>query len=347
MRVYRVLVVDDSLLMRQIIKDIVNSDKSFIVVGEAADGAEAIEKFRQLDPDIVTLDIEMPKINGLISLQQMLRIKPVPVIIISAYSKAGSKIALKALEFGAFDIVEKPSGSISMDIARKKDEILQKMACGIKADIQRLINEISEVEDRSGKKSEKRDRAANLVAIASSTGGPKSLMDIIPKIHSNINAGIAVVQHMPSGFTKSFSERMNSLSHLNVFESFDNCVLKNGDCAIAQGGMHMVFDEDGVIHHSDDPPYHSVKPAADIMMLSAVKHFKGRIIGVVLTGMGKDGSEGVFIINKMGGTNIAESKETSVVFGMPKAAIETGKVDFVLDRNRIASKIEELADEMD
>ncbi|MGE3062395.1 MAG: chemotaxis-specific protein-glutamate methyltransferase CheB [bacterium] len=346
MKVYRVLVVDDSLLMRQIIKDIVNSEKSFIVVGEAADGAEAIEKFKQLDPDIVTLDIEMPKINGLISLQQILKIKPVPVIIISAYSKVGSKIALKALEFGAFDIVEKPSGSISIDIAVKKEEIIQKMICGIKADISRLLHEFTGLSDKSDKKIRQTEKASNLIAIASSTGGPKSLMDIIPRIQSNINAGIAVVQHMPAGFTRSFSERMNSMSNLNVYESFENCVLRNGDCVIAQGGKHTVFDEDGIIHLSDDPPYHSVKPAADIMMLSAVKHFKERIIGVVLTGMGKDGSEGVFIINKMGGTNIAESKETSVVFGMPKAAIETGKVDFILDRDKIARKIEELANEM-
>ncbi|MDD3803592.1 MAG: chemotaxis-specific protein-glutamate methyltransferase CheB [bacterium] len=347
MRVYRVLVVDDSLLMRQILKDIINTEKSFMVVGEAADGAEAIEKFKQLDPDIVTLDIEMPKINGLISLQQIIKIKPVPVIIISAYSKAGSKIALKALEFGAFDIVEKPSGSISINIAEKKEEILQKMSVAVKSDINRIVRQFSEAKEKSGKKSLQRENAVNLVAVASSTGGPKSLMDVIPKIRAEINAGIAVVQHMPAGFTKSFSERLNSMSELNVYESYENCIIKNGDCVIAQGGSHMIFDEDGVIHQSDDPPYHSVKPSADIMMLSAVKHFKNRIIGVVLTGMGKDGSEGVFIINKMGGANIAESKETSVVFGMPKAAIETGKVDFILDKDKIARKIEELADEME
>jgi len=343
----KVLIVDDSILMRQIIKGMVNSDKSFIIVGEAADGAEAIEKFKILDPDIVTLDIEMPKINGLISLQQMLRIKTVPIIIISAYSATGSKIALKALEFGAFDIIEKPSGSISIDITDKKDEILQKMHCAVKSNLNRILQSLIISSDKIREKVRQKTTAANLVAIASSTGGPKTLMEIIPQIKSNINAGISIVQHMPAGFTKSFSERLNSMSNLNVFESYDNCLLKNGDCVIAQGGRHIVFDENGVIHISNDPPYHSVKPAADIMMLSAIKHYKNRIIGVVLTGMGKDGSEGVFIINKMGGINIAESKETSVVFGMPKAAIETGGINFVLDRDKIAEKIEELTYEMD
>jgi two-component system chemotaxis response regulator CheB len=347
LKINRVLVVDDSLLMRQILKDIINSDKAFMVVGEAADGAEAIEKFRILDPDIVTLDIEMPKINGLISLQQILRIKPVPVIIVSAYSKAGSKIALKALEFGAFDIVEKPSGSISLDITEKRDEILQKMQCALKSNISRLFQSSSAVAERVGGKAKQETNAVNLVAVASSTGGPKSLMEIIPRIKPELNAAVAVVQHMPAGFTKSFSERLNTMSGLNVFEAYENCGLKNGDCIIAQGGKHMIFDESGIVHLSDDPPYHSVKPAADIMMLSAVRYFRKRIIGVILTGMGKDGSEGVFIIKKMGGTNIAESKDSSVVFGMPKAAIDTGSVDFIMDKDRISEKIEELTDEMD
>lgn len=346
MKIFKVLVVDDSVLMRQILKDIINSDKSFIVVGEAGDGAEAIEKFKILNPDIITLDIEMPKINGLICLQQILKIKILPIIIISAYSKQGSKIALKALEFGAFDIIEKPSGSISIDLSAKKDEILQKLHSAVNSNLQKLFKESSYEEDSFVKKAANRNNAKNLIAIAASTGGPKSLMEILPKISGNINAGIAVVQHMPQGFTKSFSERINGMCSLNVFESYENYVLKDGDCVIAQGGKHIVFDSEGVMHHSDDPPYHSVRPSADIMMLSAVKKFGRRIIGVVLTGMGKDGSEGAYIIKKLGGSNIAESKETSVVFGMPKSAIETGAVDYIMNREDIAKKIEELADEI-
>ncbi|MEO0288190.1 MAG: chemotaxis response regulator protein-glutamate methylesterase [candidate division WOR-3 bacterium] len=343
MKKFKVLVVDDSVLIRRILKDIINSDEEFEVVGEASDGLEAIDKIREFDPDIVTLDIEMPKVNGLIALQHILRIKSLPVLIVSSYTKTGSKIALKALELGAIDVVEKPS---SLDYKDKKNEILMKLKTGIKANLVNLNQAVLETEKSEKVFSEKRVEATKLVAIASSTGGPKSLMDIIPKIKSDINGAIAIVQHMPAGFTKSFAERLDSISNLNVFESYDNCKLLNGDCVIAQGGKHMVFDENGYIIHTDDPPYHSVRPSADIMMISAVKYFKNRIIGVVLTGMGKDGSEGVKIIKKMKGKNIVESKESALIYGMPKSAEETGAVDFVLDRKDIAKKIEELLNEI-
>jgi len=344
---FKILVVDDSILMRQIMKDIILSDKSFVIAGEAQDGADAIEKFKLLKPDAVTLDIEMPKINGLICLQQIMRIRPVPVLIVSAYSKTGSKIALKALEYGAFDIVEKPSGSISIDLDRKKDEILMKLNMAVKSNMERFreVKEIAEITKKLARSKAK--RAERLVAIAASTGGPKSLMDIIPKLGSELKAAISIVQHMPAGFTRSFSERINSVSHLNVFESVENVILNEGDCIIAQGGRHMIFDQDGIIRHNDDSPYHSVRPSADIMMLSSIRYFRGRIIGVVLTGMGKDGSEGVSMIKKMGGINIAESQESSVVFGMPKSAIDSGSVDFVLNREEIPKKIEELINEME
>ncbi|MEO0281623.1 MAG: chemotaxis response regulator protein-glutamate methylesterase [candidate division WOR-3 bacterium] len=343
MKKFKVLVVDDSALIRRILKDIINSDEDFEVVAEASDGLEAIDKIREVDPDIVTLDIEMPKVNGLIALQHILGIKSLPVLIVSSYTKTGSKIALKALELGAIDVVEKPS---SLDYKEKKNEIIVKLKTGVKANLMNLNQSVLEIEKNEKIFNKKRVEATKLVAIASSTGGPKSLMDIIPNIKSDIDGAIAIVQHMPAGFTKSFAERLDSISNLNVFESYDNYKLLNGDCVIAQGGKHMVFDENGYIIHTDDPPYHSVRPSADIMMISAVKYFKNRIIGVVLTGMGKDGSEGVKIIKKMNGKNIVESKESALIYGMPKSAEETGAVDFVLDRKYIAKKIEELLNEI-
>lgn len=343
MKKFKVLIVDDSILIRRILKDIVSSDKDFEVVGEASDGLEAIDKIKKLDPDIVTLDIEMPKVNGLIALQHILKIKNLPVLIVSSYTKTGSKIALKALELGAIDVVEKPS---SLDYKEKRNEILIKLKTGLKANLVNLNQTVLETEKNEKFFKGERFEARNLVAIASSTGGPKSLMDIIPKIRNDVNGAIAIVQHMPAGFTKSFAERLDTVSQLKVFESYDNCKLLNGDCVIAQGGKHMVFDENGYIIHTDDPPYHSVRPSADIMMISAVKYFKSRIIGVVLTGMGKDGSEGVKIIKKMNGKNIVESKESALIYGMPKSAEETGAVDFVLDRKDIAKKIEELLNEI-
>lgn len=343
----RVLVVDDSVLMRQILKDIINSSPKFSVVGEAADGFEAIDRFKQLHPDIVTLDIEMPKMNGLMTLQQLMRIKPVPVIMISAYSREGTKISLTALEYGAFDIIEKPSGSISTDLHIKKAEILEKLEGAMMANMGNLL---AAAEERSaGKKhvQKKSEVAVSLVAMAASTGGPKALMEIVPKVRYGMKAAVAIVQHMPAGFTKSFSERLDSLSSMSVFEAQDGDILHNGDCAIAPGGYHMIFDDKGVVRLNQDPPYHSVRPSADIMMLSAVRRFGRNIVGVVLTGMGKDGSEGAQLIKMTGGKVIAESKESAVIFGMPRAAIDAGNVDYVLSKHEIPSKIEEILDEME
>lgn len=343
----RVLVVDDSILMRQILKDIINKSSKFTVAGEAADGFEAIDKFKQLNPDIVTLDIEMPKMNGLMTLQQLMRINPVPVIMISAYSREGTKISLTALEYGAFDIVEKPSGSVSIDLHVKENEIIEKLEAAVQVNMGNLI---SKSEERSvGKKHPQKEGrvAGTLVAVAASTGGPKALMEIIPKLRYGIKGAIAIVQHMPPGFTKSFSERLDSLSSMSVFEAQDGDILHNGDCAVAPGGYHMIFDDKGIVRLNQDAPYHSVRPSADIMMLSAVRYFGKNIIGIVLTGMGKDGSEGAQLIKMTGGTVIAESKESAVIFGMPRAAIDTGKVDHILSKHEIPSRVEEILDEME
>lgn len=343
MKKVKILVVDDSILIRRILKDIIESDERFEVICEASDGIEAIDKMKECNPDIITLDIEMPRMNGLLALQHILRLKKIPVIIISSYTKTGSKMALKALDIGALDIIEKPT---SFDYSEKKEEILLKLSSILQLNYNYIKNITPvEVKEKTVKRL-KREEAKKLVAIASSTGGPKSLMEIIPRIKEDIDCGIVIVQHMPAGFTRSFAERLNSLSSLNVFESYDGYKLLNGDCVVAQGGKHLVFDENGYITHTDDPPYHSVKPSADIMMISAVKYYKGKIIGVVLTGMGKDGSEGVKIIKKMNGKNISESKNSALIYGMPKAAEETGAVDYVLDKELIAEKIEELVDEI-
>ena len=302
----KVLVVDDSVLMRRLISDIVNSTDGYSVVAEAKDGIEAIDKFRFYNPDIVTLDIEMPKLNGLLCLERILKIKPVPVIILSAYSKKGSKISLRALEIGAFEIVEKPSGSVSLDIQVKAEEIRSKILSASQVNMSTVMESSTQFKEISSKLRPVR-KAQTLVAIACSTGGPKTLMEIIPKISMDIKAGIAIVQHMPSGFTASFAERLNAISMLNVYEAYDGAVLNEGECVIAQGGKHLIFDEQGLIRIDDSPSYHSVKPSADIMMLSAVKYFQHRIMGVVLTGMGKDGTEGIEMIKLSGGINICES----------------------------------------
>ncbi len=336
----RVLVVDDSILMRKLISEIISSIDGFSVIDEAKDGIEAIDKFKEHKPDIITLDIEMPKMNGLLCLEQILKIKPVPVIIISAYSKSGSKISLRALELGAVDIIEKPSGSVSLNINDKAEEIKAKIIAAVSVNMKTLMASSADFAEISSIISSGKT-AKRLVAVACSTGGPKTLMDIIPKISYDIKAAIAIVQHMPPGFTASFAERLNTISMLNVFEAYDGATLKEGDCILAKGGKHMIFNEKGRVFLDDSAPYHSVKPSADIMMLSALRYYKGNILGVVLTGMGKDGSEGVEMIKIAGGMNISESKESAIIYGMPKIAFETGKVDFVYNKYEMAKRIEE------
>ena len=339
---HSVMIVDDSVLMRKLLKEIIEESDKLEVVATATDGLDALDKFREYQPDIVTLDIEMPKMNGIICLEQLLKIKPVPVIIISAYSKKGSSVSVKALELGAFDIIEKPSGSVSLDIAGKAQEIVKKLENAVSIDIEKLT-EPPKIKLPPVKAPVIVQRPAKrLVAIASSTGGPKTLMHIIPYLDPGIECAYAVVQHMPEGFTRSFANRLNSLSQINIFEAETGQKLNNGDCVIAKGGWHLIFNEKGIVELDDSPPYHSVKPSADIMMLSAVRYFKNRIIGIVLTGMGKDGSEGVKMIKMSGGYNIAESEKSAVIYGMPKYAVKTGDVDIVADKQSIAEKIEEL-----
>lgn len=342
----KVLVVDDSVLMRRLIGDIVNETDGFTVIDEAKDGIEAIDKFRYHKPDILTLDIEMPKLNGLLCLERIMKIRPVPVIILSAYSKEGSKISLRALELGAFEIIEKPSGSVSLDMEIKADEIRRKLNSAVKVNMNTLLESTTQFKEISSKIRPVK-KAQRLVAIACSTGGPKTLMEIIPKISMEIKAGLAIVQHMPAGFTGSFAERLNAISMLNVYEAYDGAVLNEGECVIAKGGRHMVFDDGGIIRLDDSPSYHSVKPSADIMMLSAVKYFQKHILGVVLTGMGKDGTEGIEMIKLSGGRNIAETEESAIIYGMPKSAFKTGKVDYECGKHEMAKKIEETLNGME
>lgn len=342
----KVLVVDDSVLMRKLISEIINSIEGFTVIDEAKDGIEAIDKFRYHKPDIVTLDIEMPKLNGLLCLERIMKIRPVPVIVLSAYSKEGSKISLRALELGAFEIIEKPSGSVSLNIDVKADEIKRKISAAVKVNMDTLLESTTQFKEISSKIRPMK-KARTLVAVACSTGGPKTLMEIIPKVSMEIKAGIAIVQHMPAGFTASFAERLNAISMLNVYEAYDGAVLNEGECVIAKGGKHMIFDDEGIIRLDDSPSYHSVKPSADIMMLSAVKYYQKHIVGVVLTGMGKDGTEGIEMIKFSGGRNIAESEDSAIIYGMPKSAYNSGKVDYQCGKHEMARKIEEMLSGME
>lgn len=343
----RVLVVDDSALMRKRISEMINSDPDLEVIATARNGEEAVRAVFLLKPDAVTLDIELPVMNGLTALKYIMSEFPTPVIVLSAYTKAGADITMQSLESGAFDVVAKPSGVISLDIDKVGKELISKIKATQNINIGKLrpilVNEAEEdtleikTEAKKGK-----PLSDKVVAIASSTGGPRALMEVIPALDGNIPASIVIVQHMPVGFTASFAERLDWGSKISVREAREGDPLKKGEALVAPGGFHLAIERDGrhgVVRLETGPKDHGVCPSADRMMISAASLYAKNCLGVVLTGMGDDGTDGLREIKKHGGATIAEDKSTAVVYGMPKSAFDAGVVDKVLPLPEIAGEI--------
>ncbi|NJE61480.1 chemotaxis response regulator protein-glutamate methylesterase [Thermococcus sp. 21S7] len=339
----RVMVVDDSAFMRKIIRDIVNSDSELEVCCEARDGIEAINLAKIHKPDVITLDIEMPRMNGLDALRVIMKQNPTPVIMVSALTREGAEATIKALEYGAIDFIPKPSSSISLNMREMREEIISKIKEAAK--VPRRFLELRRTRLLRIQKS-KRKRpgitAKTVVAMASSTGGPQSLLKVFPKFPENLRAAVLLVQHMPPGFTKSFAKRLDSVSKIDVKEAEDGEEILENMAYVAPGDYHMeVRIQKGkpVIVLNKKPKIHGVRPAADPMMTTAADVFGRKTVGVVMTGMGRDGAEGIVRIKKKGGITIAQDKETSIIFGMPKAAIETGMVDHVVPLDKIADTV--------
>jgi len=326
----KVLVVEDSIFMRNVISDIINSDPQLQVIGTARDGEEALSKLDVLEPDVITLDIEMPRMDGLSVLKQIMKRKPKPVIMLSALTREGAIYTLKALDYGAVDYITKPSGNISLDLHTIKDEIISKIKMAASASLPKLkIKPIS---------IESRELGDNVVAIGASTGGPQALTYVLTSLPQN-TPPILIVQHMPEGFTKSFAERLDKLCKFKVKEAEEGDYISKDLALIAPGGFHMTVSKTGRIRLDRTPPIHGVRPAVDPMMTSVARFYKSRAVGVILTGMGRDGAYGMKKIKEYGGVTIAQDEETSVVFGMPKAAIEEGCVDVVLPLHKIPIEI--------
>lgn len=347
----KVLVVDDSALMRKIISDMINEEVDMEVIDTAKNGEDL---FKKLDkkPDVITLDVEMPVLNGIEALK---RIKSsgnnIPVIMLSSVSKRGTELTMECLESGAFDFIAKPSGAISLDINKVKEDIVGKIRIAylkIKKPNQRSISRNSiniDLQEKAMPRRSSRRKELNhkidAVVIGASTGGPKALYKVITKL-PKLGIPIFVVQHMPSGFTKAFSERLNSNSILKVVEADEGLIIDKDTVYIAKGGYHMEIGLDKKIHLNLDPTMWGVRPAADKLFLSASKVYRKNLLSVVLTGMGKDGAEGTVQVKSLGGFTISEDESTCTIYGMPKAAFETGKIDEVLPLDEIADRITEI-----
>ena len=346
----KVLVVDDSALMRQFISDILNSESRINVVGTARDGREALDKIKTLRPDVVTLDVEMPVMDGLKTLEEIMRTNPLPVIMVSSITQEGADTTMKALAMGCVDFIGKPSGNISLNIRDIGQELIEKVfaAAGAKVFVKGRSALLSGGGlGRSGfpvsmPQITMPSLRKDIVAIASSTGGPMALSELLPKIPKNFPVPIVITQHMPKEFTGSFAKRLNESSQIEVLEGFEGLSLKPGRAVIAPGGSHLVIKRRSgaaVCSLSDAPPVLSVKPAANVMFLSLADEFGGNVLCVILTGMGRDGTDGATALKRKGAYVIAESQKTCVVYGMPKAAADAGIVDAVLPLDEIPEAI--------
>lgn len=345
-RAARVLVVEDNLVMRALIVDFIGTLPDFQVVAEAGTGYEAIRLVHELEPDLVTLDLEMPDLGGLDTLGYIMSEVPRPVVIFSAQGGAGAERAMRALEYGAVDFVPKPSGVDPGAADGWRERLQGALEAAVVAQLANLPLRLPEriarrVEARQvARGALVRERATVAVAIAASTGGPRALADLVARLPATLPAAILIVQHMPPGFTRSFAERLAGLGPLDAREAEPEQPIAPGRVYVAPGGFHMVVrrGESGpILELTEEAPVWGVRPAADPLFTSVASHFGPRSVGVVLTGMGRDGAEGLRAIRAVGGQTVAQDAETAVIFGMPRAAAPFA--DEVLPLGRIADAI--------
>jgi len=337
----RVLVVDDSAFMRKVITDILDSDDDIKVVATAKSGIDALEKAKKFKPDVITLDIKMPGMDGLECLAELNRLGKIPVIMLSSITQDGADATIQALAEGAIDFITKPSNIFDMNSEEKKKEIIEKVKMASKS--VPYSKNITKVRKNNPVYKE-RPVLNNIVLIGTSTGGPKALQEVIAAIPEDVNAAFLVVQHMPPGFTKSLAERLDGMSKVRVKEAEDDEPIKTGYVYIAPGDYHMLAEKDEKsklkIKLTKEPPVGSHRPSVDVLFESVSNTDFENVVAVIMTGMGGDGSEGIKKLKKNKNVSvIVQDEKTSVVFGMPRAAIQTGVVDIVTPLSEISNEI--------
>ncbi len=330
--------------MRKIIGDIINSDPGLEIVAEATDGKEAIKKISEFKPDVVTLDINLPGISGLDVLSKIVDKEAARVIMLSAYSRTGASATIRALELGAVDFIVKSSGDVFLDLPDFRDDIISKIKLAAEINPDKFPHNENRAAVLDDIKVKEAILLNKLVVIGASTGGPKAVLEIMQRIDYGLPAAFLIVQHMPVGFTANFAERISWKSGINTKEAENGDVLAANKAFVAPGGMHMALETyQGQIRISikQEEAVNFVKPSIDVTMFSAVENFGKNVIGVILTGMGKDGLEGARRIKEEGGIVIVQDEESSVVWGMPKAVYKAGLADKVLPPSAIAQAIAE------
>ncbi len=327
----RAVVADDSHFMRSVISDILTAG-DIEVVAQARNGREAVEAVRGHDPDVVTMDVEMPEMDGIEAVERIMAGHPTPVLMLSAHTDENADVTFEALDAGAVDFFTKPGGEVSMEMSRLEDQLVEMVRSVAAAEPTESSERASAT--RTPEPSPTGYVENPTLIVGSSTGGPKMVEQLLSELPAAADFRGLVVQHMPDGFTGRFAERIDARSDYDVREAADGDRIGGGEVLVAQGGKHMVVSgyRNGrvEVRLTGDPPVNSVRPAVDMTMESAAEVVTDPLVGVILTGMGEDGAAGVKSIKAVGGWTLAQDEATSAVFGMPKRAIETGSVDEVL-----------------
>ncbi|MEN4010534.1 MAG: chemotaxis response regulator protein-glutamate methylesterase [Chloroflexota bacterium] len=336
----RLLVVDDSAFMRFAISQYLGSRDEISIVGSARDGQEALEMIPTLNPDVVTLDVEMPRLDGISTLRQIMTRFPRPVVMLSSLTREGAVTTIQALTLGAVDFIAKPERQL--DIQTVMDEAAGKILRAARARIRPAAFPVAAQPAQPVVEKPVRLRLPSdpVVLIGSSTGGPRALNEVIPALSAAVSAAFVIVQHMPAGFTHSLAERLNTTSRLKVREAQPGDRLMVGQVLIAPGGFHLLLDDNNRVTLNQNNPVHGVRPSIDVTLTSLVQRYGRRVIAVILTGMGSDGTNGCALLNSLGGTVIAEHESTCVVWGMPRSVVEKKAASVVAPLPEVATAIE-------
>jgi len=348
----RVLVVDDSAFMRHAVGRLIGEAGDLVVVGSASNGEEGLKAAASLKPDVITLDVEMPVLDGPGMLRRLMATSPTRVVMLSSLTTEGAAVTLDALDAGAIDFVAKPGGSLSIDVGRVSGDLVAKIRAAAGMSEASFLAHRNRVARRAMlrpapavQKAVARPvrvgatTARRLVVIASSTGGPSALNAVVPLLPGNLAAGVLIVQHMPPGFTASLADRLHAGGKIGVHEAAANDLITDGEALLAPGDFHMISSASGRIQLSSLPPVNAVRPAADVTLQAVAPVWRDRILCVVLTGMGADGREGARAVKSHGGTVFAQDRESSAVWGMPGSVVEAGLADKVVPLDRMADAI--------
>ena len=350
MKKIRVLNVDDSALMRQVLASLLAKDPEIEVIGSAPDPFIAREKIKALNPDVITLDVEMPRMDGITFLEKLMRGHPMPVVMVSSLTEVGCQTTLRALELGAVDFITKPK----IDLCEGMDEVAQDLISKVKAAAQARVRPLLVKGEASASETKYASRNTphgsssamikttdTIIAIGSSTGGTEAVKDVLEVLPPN-TPPILITQHMPERFTKTWADRMNGLCRISVKEAEDGDSVLPGHALVAPGGYHMALERSGArytVRINQDPPVNRHRPSVDVLFASVARYAGANAVGVILTGMGGDGAKELLTMKQAGAFTIAQDEASCVVFGMPKEAIKAGAVDKILPLGDIAGAV--------